>query len=130
MHKDFRGEVIYMSETDVHFPMLTVGNVLTFTARARAPHNRLAGITLEQYAIHIRDVVMALFGLAHTVNTMVGNDFIRGISGGKRKRVSIAEFIRTVRIGADAGGLAALISVYQCSQSSYVSLAIQQSEQY
>jgi ATP-binding cassette, subfamily G (WHITE), member 2, PDR len=156
MHKDFRGEVIYMSETDVHFPMLTVGDTLTFAARARAPHNRLAGITREQYAIHMRDVVMALFGLTHTVNTMVGNDFIRGISGGERKRVSIAEctlsfspiqcwdnstrgldsanaleFIRTVRMGADAGGSTAMVSVYQCSQSSYdVSLAIQQSEQY
>jgi ATP-binding cassette, subfamily G (WHITE), member 2, PDR len=39
----------------------------------------------------MRDVVMAIFGLTHTVNTMVGNDFIRGVSGGERKRVSIAE---------------------------------------
>jgi ATP-binding cassette subfamily G (WHITE) protein 2 (PDR) len=34
---------------------------------------------------------MAVFGLSHTMNTMVGNDFVRGISGGERKRVSIAE---------------------------------------
>lgn len=34
---------------------------------------------------------MAAFGIAHTINTRVGNDFIRGVSGGERKRVSIAE---------------------------------------
>lgn len=34
---------------------------------------------------------MAIFGLSHTINTKVGNDFIRGVSGGERKRVSIAE---------------------------------------
>jgi ABC-type multidrug transport system ATPase subunit len=39
----------------------------------------------------MRDVIMAVFGLSHTLNTKVGNDFIRGVSGGERKRVSIAE---------------------------------------
>lgn len=36
-------------------------------------------------------VVMAMFGISHTVNTRVGNDFVRGVSGGERKRVTIAE---------------------------------------
>ena len=39
----------------------------------------------------MRDVIMAVFGLTHTFNTKVGNDFVRGVSGGERKRVSIAE---------------------------------------
>jgi ATP-binding cassette subfamily G (WHITE) protein 2 (PDR) len=34
---------------------------------------------------------MAVFGLSHTYNTKVGNDYVRGVSGGERKRVSIAE---------------------------------------
>jgi ABC-type multidrug transport system ATPase subunit len=33
---------------------------------------------------------MAIFGIAHTVNTKVGEDLIRGVSGGERKRVAIA----------------------------------------
>lgn len=37
------------------------------------------------------EVVMTMFGISHTVNTRVGNDFVRGVSGGERKRVSIAE---------------------------------------
>jgi ATP-binding cassette subfamily G (WHITE) protein 2 (PDR) len=32
-----------------------------------------------------------MLGLTHTMNTKVGNEFIRGVSGGERKRVSIAE---------------------------------------
>lgn len=39
----------------------------------------------------MRDVTMAVLGISHTVNTQVGNDFIRGVSGGERKRVTIAE---------------------------------------
>lgn len=34
---------------------------------------------------------MAMFGIAHTVNTRVGNDFVRGVSGGERKRVTIGK---------------------------------------
>jgi ABC-type multidrug transport system ATPase subunit len=75
MHKDFRGECIYQAEVDVHFPQLTVCQTLTFAAEARTPSNRLPGVSREQYATHVRDVVMAMFGLSHTINTKVGNDF-------------------------------------------------------
>ena len=89
--KNFRGEVIYNAETETHFPHLTVGETLKFAALARTPKNRLPGVTREQHAEHLRDVMMASFGLLHTVNTKVGDDYVRGISGGERKRVSIVE---------------------------------------
>jgi ATP-binding cassette, subfamily G (WHITE), member 2, PDR len=103
MHKHFRGEVVYNAETDIHFPKLvrqftpcvliinsllgmqTVGQTLSFVASTRTPHTQLPGISCERWAEHMRDVVMAIFGLMHTVNTMVGNNFIRGVSGGERK---------------------------------------------
>jgi len=34
-----------------------------------------------------------MFGISHTRHTLVGDAFIRGISGGERKRVSIAEIL-------------------------------------
>lgn len=46
-----------------------------------------------EYCRYIAKVVMAVFGLTHTYNTKVGDDFIRGVSGGERKRVSIAEMV-------------------------------------
>ncbi|WXC60578.1 hypothetical protein SNK03_006457 [Fusarium graminearum] len=144
MHKDFRGECIYQAETDAHFPQLTVGQTLDFAGRARAPRTLIDGITRKTYVTHLRDVVMAAFGLSHTVNTIVGNDFVRGVSGGERKRVSIAEvaiggsavqcwdnstrgldsataleFVRTLRTSTKLTGATALVSVYQASQSIY-----------
>ena len=91
MHKHFRGEAIYTAEVDVHFPQMIVSDTLTFAARARVPEHPPGGVSKNVYADHMRDVVMAMFGISHTANTRVGNDFVRGVSGGERKRVTIAE---------------------------------------
>ncbi len=91
MHTHFRGEAIYTAEVDVHFPMLSVGQTLEFAAQARAPRHIPGGITRQEFARYMRDVIMASFGISHTINTRVGNDFVRGVSGGERKRVTIAE---------------------------------------
>ncbi|VVT57142.1 uncharacterized protein SAPINGB_P005555 [Magnusiomyces paraingens] len=140
----YRGEVIYNAETEIHFPMLTVGDTLKFSALARTPQNRLPGVTRDQHATHVRDVVMASFGLLHTMNTIVGNDFIHGVSGGERKRVSIAEvvlagaslqcwdnstrgldsataleFVKNLKINSDISGASILVSIYQASQDAY-----------
>jgi ATP-binding cassette, subfamily G (WHITE), member 2, PDR len=144
MHKNFRGECMYQAEVDVHFPQLTVGQTLAFAAEARAPSNRLPGVTRKQYAEHMRDVIMAVFGLSHTINTRVGNDFVRGVSGGERKRVSIAEaalgrsplqcwdnstrgldsataleFVKTLRISTSLTRSTAVVAIYQASQAIY-----------
>lgn len=92
MLKQFKGEIVYNQEVDKHFPHLTVGQTLEFAARVRTPRMRLvAGVTREHWAKHMTKVVMSVYGLSHTYNTKVGNDFVRGVSGGERKRVSIAE---------------------------------------
>jgi ABC-type multidrug transport system ATPase subunit len=49
----------------------------------------------QAYADHIRDQITADLGISHTHNTVVGNEFIRGVSGGERKRVSLAETMAT-----------------------------------
>ncbi|KAG7195696.1 Multidrug resistance protein [Scheffersomyces spartinae] len=139
----YRGDVIYSAETDVHFPHLTVGDTLDFAARLRTPKNR-GEIDRETYAKHMASVYMAMYGLLHTRNTQVGNDFIRGVSGGERKRVSIAEaslsganlqcwdnatrgldaataleFIRALKTSATILEATPLIAIYQCSQDAY-----------
>lgn len=144
MHSRFRGEVIYQAETEIHFPQLTVGDTLLFAAHARAPSNRFAGVTRDQYAMHMRDVVMAMLGLTHTMNTRVGNELIRGVSGGERKRVSIAEtilcrcalqcwdnstrgldsstaleWVKQIRVSTGYTGSCAIVSLYQASQAIY-----------
>ena len=144
MHADFRGECIYTAEVDVHFPMLTVGQTLEFAAMARAPRYIPGGISRDLYARYMRDVIMASFGISHTINTRVGNDFVRGVSGGERKRVTIAEaslggaplqcwdnstrgldsanaieFCKTLRMSTDIVGTTAVVAIYQAPQSAY-----------
>ncbi|KAL4922188.1 ABC-2 type transporter-domain-containing protein [Aspergillus aurantiobrunneus] len=144
MQNSFRGEAIYTAENDIHFPQLSVADTLTFAALARAPRNRLEGVSQKQYAEHMRDVVMAMLGLSHTINTRVGNDFIRGVSGGERKRVSIAEatlsqaplqcwdnstrgldsanameFRKNLALMSKYTGSTACVAIYQASQSAY-----------
>lgn len=137
----FRGEAIYTAEVDHHFPHLTVGDTLYFAARARCPKNIPDGVTRREYAEHLRDVTMATFGISHTINTRVGDDFVRGVSGGERKRVTIAEaaigyaplqcwdnstrgldsanaveFCRTLRTQADVMGFSSCVAIYQAPQ--------------
>jgi ABC-type multidrug transport system ATPase subunit len=144
MSADFRGEAIYTAEVDTHYPMLSVGDTLYFAALARAPHHIPGGISSKEYAIHLRNVIMAVFGISHTINTRVGNDFVRGVSGGERKRVTIAEaalsyaplqcwdnstrgldsanaveFCRTLRMQSDVFGMTSCVAIYQAPQAAY-----------
>jgi ATP-binding cassette subfamily G (WHITE) protein 2 (PDR) len=145
MVKQFRGEIVYNQEVDKHFPHLTVGETLEFAARVRTPQQRLIeGVDRESWAKHMAQVVMTIFGLSHTYNTKVGNDFVRGVSGGERKRVSIAEmalagspiaawdnstrgldaataleFTKSLRMSANLQGTVHLVAIYQASQAIY-----------
>jgi ABC-type multidrug transport system ATPase subunit len=129
---------------DKHFPHLTVGQTLEFAAAARTPQARTDGVSRKDHVESIVQVVMAMCGLTHTRNTKVGNDFIRGVSGGERKRVSIAEmivagssvcawdnstrgldsatafkFVHNLRIAADLGRSTHVVAIYQASQAIY-----------
>lgn len=144
MHRQHRGECIYTAEVDVHFPMLTVGDTLTFAARARAPREIPGGVPKHVFTNHLRDVVMAMFGISHTINTRVGNEYVRGVSGGERKRVTISEatlsgaplqcwdnstrgldsanaieFCKTLRLQSETYNSTACVSIYQAPQSAY-----------
>ncbi|KAG5809501.1 hypothetical protein H9Q74_012039 [Fusarium xylarioides] len=144
MKSAFRGEAIYTAEVDHHFPQLTVGDTLYFAAAARCPRIIPGGVTRKEYIEHLRDVTMAIFGISHTKNTRVGDDFLRGVSGGERKRVTIAEaslsysplqcwdnstrgldsanaieFCRTLRTQADILGCTSCVAIYQAPQAAY-----------
>lgn len=89
-----RGDVQYCSEEDIHFPSLTVDETLEFAAKSRAPHDRL-GHTRAEYMKAMTDILTTVFGLGHARKTLIGDAVIRGISGGEKKRVSLAEVLAT-----------------------------------
>lgn len=142
--KEFKGEVIYNQEVDKHFPHLRVGQTLEFAASCRTPSHRIKDMSRVEYCQYIARVYMAIFGLSHTYNTKVGNDYIRGVSGGERKRVSIAEmmiagspicawdnstrgldsasslrFVQALRVSSNVGNHAHAVAMYQASQAIY-----------
>ena len=142
--RHFRGEVVYNAEADIHLPHLTVYQTLYTVARLKTPQNRIQGVSRDAWARHVTEVYMATYGLSHTRNTKVGNDLVRGVSGGERKRVSIAEvaicgskfqcwdnatrgldsataleFIRALKTQATISNAAAAVAIYQCSQDAY-----------
>lgn len=61
MRSQFRGEATYTAEDDSHLPMLSVGDTLRFAAFARSPKHRPGGMSRDEYANHLADVVMAAF---------------------------------------------------------------------
>lgn len=124
--------------------MLSVGDTLTFAARARAPRKVPGGVPKSLFTNHVRDVVMAMFGISHTINTRVGNEYVRGVSGGERKRVTISEatlagaplqcwdnstrgldsanaveFCKSLRLQTELFSSTACVSIYQAPQSAY-----------
>ncbi|KAK7538868.1 ABC-2 type transporter [Phyllosticta citricarpa] len=144
MMKESKGEMVYNQEVDKHFPHLSVGDTLFYATSYRTPSNRVYSCSREQWAKYVTQVVMTVFGLSHTYNTKVGNDFVRGVSGGERKRVSIAEmmvagapigawdnstrgldaataleFVKALRLAADLGGSTHAVAIYQASQAIY-----------
>ncbi|KAJ6155247.1 hypothetical protein N7470_005813 [Penicillium chermesinum] len=142
--KEYRGEVVYNAEEDYHFPHLTVGETLEFAASSRAPHTRAVNVSRGEYVKAAVQAVMDLYGLSHTKDTHVGNEYIRGVSGGERKRVSIAEmtlarapigawdnstrgldansaldFAQALRLSADVSKTCHAAAVYQASDAIY-----------
>jgi ATP-binding cassette subfamily G (WHITE) protein 2 (SNQ2) len=92
--KHYRGDVQYCPEDDVHFPMLTVEQTIQFAALTRAPSVRIQK-TRTQFVNLVTEILTTIFGLKHVRNTPVGDATIRGVSGGEKKRVSIAEALAT-----------------------------------
>ncbi|XP_022774751.1 ABC transporter G family member 5-like [Durio zibethinus] len=72
----------YVAQKDNLFPLLTVEETLMFSAKLRL------GLPQAQLSSRVRSLIQEL-GLEDVAMTRVGDDRIRGISGGERRRVSI-----------------------------------------
>jgi len=87
--KHYRAEIVYSEEDDVHFPLLTVSQTLCFALLNKVRRRELP------LAREVMAVMGRVFGISKVFDTIVGNGFIRGVSGGERKRVSIVETLAT-----------------------------------
>lgn len=79
---------------DLHFPALTVNRTTKFALRNKIPNERPEHLRQRKdFVQNQRDDILDSLGIGHTKKTMVGNEYVRGVSGGERKRVSLAEVL-------------------------------------
>lgn len=139
--KRYRGEIAYCEEDDMHHPTLTVEQTLMAALRLKTPGKKLPGETDEGFRERVLTMMLKMLNIEHTRNTLVGNAFVRGVSGGERKRVSIAEtmttracvlswdnssrgldastaldYAKAMRLLTNISGLSTFISLYQAGE--------------
>ncbi|KAL1306318.1 hypothetical protein AAFC00_004397 [Neodothiora populina] len=143
--KQYRGQIVMNTEEELFFPSLTVGQTMDFATRMKVPHNLPS--TMEkskQFQVETRDFLLESMGISHTFDTKVGDAFVRGVSGGERKRVSIIETLATrgsiycwdnstrgldastaldwakaLRAMTDVLGLSTIVTLYQAGNAIY-----------
>ncbi|KAL8152023.1 hypothetical protein V2J09_021831 [Rumex salicifolius] len=109
----------YISQHDLHFGEMTVKETLDFSGRCLGVGTRyellaelarrekeagikpdpeidafMKGISIEgQKTNFVTDYVLKILGLDLCADTMIGNEMMRGISGGQKKRVTTGEML-------------------------------------
>ncbi|KXS19841.1 hypothetical protein M427DRAFT_52687 [Gonapodya prolifera JEL478] len=88
--KQYENEVIYSGDRDLHVPALTVRQTMSSALKFKIGQtSQVEGIAA------VRDESAKFYedwlGLSKAMDTVVGDEFLRGVSGGEKKRVSIAE---------------------------------------
>ncbi|KAF7884882.1 hypothetical protein EAF00_010700 [Botryotinia globosa] len=138
----YGSEVALNNEDDIHFPNLKVEDTMQFALRLRRPNSNPK--TDAEFAEYWTDEILDSLGIKHTKSTIVGNSFVRGLSGGERKRVSSAEvlsaapavvtwdnplrgldsssalgFLRLLKSMTRATGMSNIVTAYHASESIY-----------
>lgn len=88
----YRGQIVMNTEDETFFPTLTVGETTIFATSGKIPAHLPEGCkSRHEYQNELSDFLLRSLGISHTATTKVGNEYVRGVSGGERKRVSILE---------------------------------------
>ncbi|KDP22115.1 hypothetical protein JCGZ_25946 [Jatropha curcas] len=82
--------VAYVTQEDVLLGTLTVRETITYSANLRFP----TSMTKEEIADVVESTIMEM-GLQDCADRLIGNWHLRGISGGEKKRLSVALEILT-----------------------------------
>ncbi|GAA6004217.1 uncharacterized protein JCM10292_007295 [Rhodotorula paludigena] len=140
--KAYSGDIVFNSEDDIHRPLLPVAKTLGSALSLKKPHAEPG--KRQQFAEDHTMRLLNAFGMPHVADTKVGDAFVRGVSGGERKRVSLAEhlatnaaiscwdnsvrgldsavalhYIKVLRELSLSTGMSNVVSIYQASQEMY-----------
>jgi ATP-binding cassette subfamily G (WHITE) protein 2 (SNQ2) len=141
----YKGQIVMNTEGELFFPTLTVGQTIDFATRMKVPFHLPEGTaTASTFQRRSAEFLLKSMGISHTHDTKVGNEFVRGVSGGERKRVSIIEclstrgsvfcwdnstrgldastaleYTRAIRALTDILGIATIVTLYQAGNGIY-----------
>ncbi len=89
-YEAFQNDIGYVPQDDIVFPQLTVEESLRFTARLRLPPD-----TSKAEIDKRIDSLVRMLEIPRTRDVRIGDALNRGISGGERKRVNLAQELLT-----------------------------------
>lgn len=145
----YGAEVVYCGEDDLHYPNLAVGHTARFGLHLRGGKHQNEGGNEKElgrtgFVESMAEKLLHSLGIGHTAGTIVGDSFVRGVSGGERRRVSLAEvlasnpavacwdnpirgldssaalkFLRMLKELSRTTGMANVATLYQASESMY-----------
>jgi ABC-type multidrug transport system ATPase subunit len=99
--------IAFIDQLDFHAPRLTVEETLEFAYQSKRGGTHINfkhGVVMDTEATRevaakadmermLVNTTLALLGLAHVKDTFVGDDVVRGVSGGQRRRVTVGEML-------------------------------------
>jgi ABC-type multidrug transport system ATPase subunit len=91
----------YVGQSETAFPTLSVTETLEFGKQNACADIKLLresgniDTELEQSDARRTELLLDMMGLSECKNTPIGNDLLRGVSGGQKKRVQLAEALLT-----------------------------------
>jgi ATP-binding cassette subfamily G (WHITE) protein 2 (PDR) len=135
MHERYKSQCIYLAETDVHFPELTVGETIQFAAEAcskRVVVPNGSETSRSGLRAHWQSIQTTL-QLDSVSQTIIGSAVHRGVSGGEKRRVTLGETLlsnaslqcwdNSTR-GMDSATALTIIQAFQTSAKSHGSIAV------
>lgn len=82
----------YVGQNDSHFPLLTVRETFDFALTCLLDERKLPAEVQAEVGKRVETAIRHL-GLSNAADTILGDDLLRGVSGGERKRVTTGEML-------------------------------------
>ncbi|KAL7463150.1 hypothetical protein ACHAXS_003529 [Conticribra weissflogii] len=89
----YRNLVAFVRQNDAHSPRFTVGETFTFSGSCKTKDSDIRNKNKNLDEGGRVGLTLKGLGLAHVKDTFVGNEVVRGVSGGQRRRVTLGEMM-------------------------------------
>ena len=94
--ESFRAHIVLDNgDEEPLYPTLTVEDTIKFATSVKTPPSLQSKKAKKEYTDRKTQFILDALSIDHVKRTKVGSDLVRGVSGGERRRVAIAEVLAT-----------------------------------